>query len=48
MATTDDTVDAINVVKERKNSLDKKEELEFNFDEDLDIPLGRQNKFSSV
>lgn len=25
-----------------------KEELEFNFDEDLDIPQGRQNKFSSV
>ena len=26
-----------------------KEELEFNFDEDLDIPaVGRQNKFSSM
>ena len=25
-----------------------KEELEFNFDEDLDIPQGRQNKFSSL
>ena len=25
-----------------------KEELDFNFDEDMDIPQGRQNKFSSV
>ena len=30
-----------------KNSSDK-EELEFNLEEDLDIPQGRQNKFSSV
>uniref|UniRef100_A0A0K2T3T2 Larelated protein 1like [Oreochromis niloticus] n=1 Tax=Lepeophtheirus salmonis TaxID=72036 RepID=A0A0K2T3T2_LEPSM len=27
---------------------DSREELEFNFDEDLNIPTGRQNKFSSV
>jgi hypothetical protein len=25
-----------------------KEELDFMFDEDLDMPQGRQNKFSSV
>jgi len=25
-----------------------KEELEFNFDEDLDIPMGRQNRFSAM
>jgi len=27
---------------------DHKEELEFQFDEDLDMPVGRQNKFSSM
>eukprot|EP00096_Caligus_rogercresseyi_P007375 TRINITY_DN2521_c0_g1_i1.p1 TRINITY_DN2521_c0_g1~~TRINITY_DN2521_c0_g1_i1.p1 ORF type:complete len:1107 (+),score=387.35 TRINITY_DN2521_c0_g1_i1:236-3556(+) len=27
---------------------DSREELEFNFDEDLEMPSGRQNKFSSV
>ena len=27
---------------------DQREDLEFQFDEDLDIPIGRQNKFSSM
>jgi len=27
---------------------DRREELEFQFDEDLDMPVGRQNKFSSM
>ena len=27
---------------------DGREELEFQFDEDLDVPVGRQNKFSSM
>jgi len=25
-----------------------KEELEFNFEEDMDIPMGRQNRFSAM
>lgn len=31
-----------------KNNDDAREELEFQFDEDLDMPVGRQNKFSSM
>ena len=36
--------------RSRKSSVvhNDKEELEFNFEEDLDIPQVRQNKFSSV
>ena len=36
--------------RSRKSSVvqNDKEELEFNFEEDLDIPIGRQNKFSSL
>ena len=37
---------------ERKSSTkehdDSREELEFQFDEDLDMPTGRQNKFSAM
>ena len=38
---------------ERKTSTtkghdDSREELEFQFDEDLDMPTGRQNKFSAM
>ena len=31
-----------------KHNDDRREELEFQFDEDLDMPVGRQNKFSSM
>ena len=34
--------------KDSEPSLEPKEELEFQFDEDLDMPVGRQNKFSSM
>jgi la-related protein 1 len=34
--------------KDSEPSLEPKEELEFQFDEDLDMPVGRQNKFSSI
>lgn len=33
---------------EGKSKNDGREELEFQFDEDLDMPVGRQNKFSSM
>jgi len=36
------------LVGERKDNDDEREELEFQFDEDLDMPVGRQNKFSSM
>ena len=32
--------------KDDKN--DGREELEFQFDEDLDVPVGRQNKFTAM
>ena len=33
-------------LKDDKN--DGREELEFQFDEDLDVPVGRQNKFTAM